>query len=227
MEGQFINIEQFVDLLKKRWKIIASMFIGFVFVAIILSFFVMEPKYEAKTKFFIGKESYGEDQYYSQNDVSMYQSLMKTYSEIIRLPDILLNSIEEANIDSTLNDVESKLEVTAISDTQILEVSYRSTDPNEAMCFIESITEEFIEVSEELVPNGSIKVIQKVRLPEDPISPNKKINILIGGFLGIILGIVLVFFMEIFDKTIRSKEELEMEVDVPIIGILPLVDKQE
>lgn len=225
MERQFISIEEFIGLLKRKWKVIAGMLLGFILVSVILSFFVMKPKYEATTKFFIGKESIGENQDYSQNDVIMYQNLMKTYSEVIKTPDIVISAIEKSNINSDIDEAASKLNVTAIADTQILEVRYRSEDPKEAMDFIKSITDEFIRVSGELVPNGNVKVIQKVRLPREPVSPNKKINILIGGFSGIILGIILVFLLDIFDKTIRNKEELEQELDIPIIGLLPLVDK--
>ncbi len=225
MDGQLISIEELIGILKKRWKIIAISLFIFLLLSIVLSFFIMKPKYEATTKFFIGKEAIGEEQNYSQNDVIMYQNLMKTYSEIIRTPDILLSALEKTNIDASVDDVASKLSVTAIADTQILEVKYRSMDPNQARSFIYNITSEFIKVSKELVPNGNVKVLQKVRLPENPVSPNKKINILIGGFSGIVLGIILAFIMEIFDKTIGSKEELEKEIAIPVIGLLPLVDK--
>ena len=189
------------------------------------SFYVIKPKYEAATKFFIGKESMGEDQSYSQNDVIMYQNLMKTYSEIIKTPDILATSIDKAKLDLEVDDVLGKLKVLAIADTQILEVSYRSVDTDEAKKIINNLTDEFINISKELVPNGNVKVLQKVRLTENPVLPNKKLNIAIGLLSGIIFGIICAFILEILDKTVSNKEELEEDIDLPVIGVLPLTEK--
>lgn len=196
--------------------------IFFIAVATIFSFFIITPKYEATTRLFIGKKSLGENQDYSPNDVLMYQNLMKTYSEIIKTPDILLSCIDKANINSNLEDVISALEVTAISDTQILEIKYRSENPNEAMNFLDNLTNKFIEVSEKLIPNGNVEILQKVRLPKTVVSPNKKINIIIGAFIGIILGIALAFLRELIDKKIRCKYDLEKIINIPIIGMIPI-----
>ncbi|WP_066890473.1 YveK family protein [Clostridium nigeriense] len=225
MEREFVSIEDFLLTLKKRWKIVVLIFLIFIISSLILSFFIIKPKYEASTKFFIGKEAIGENQNYSANDIIMYQTLMKTYSEIIRTPDILLSSIEKSKINSTVEEAENKLTVIAIADTQILEVKYRSLNPNESRNFINNLTSEFVKVSKEILPNGNVKVVQRVRLPEKPVSPNKKINVLIGALAGIVLGIASVFLIERFDKTIKSKEELEKELDIPIIGSVPLIEK--
>lgn len=197
----------------------------FTLVSVVLSFYIIKPKYEASTKLFIGKESIGEEKNYSQNDVIMYQNLMKTYSEIIKTPDIILKSIEKSKISTNFEDVINRLKVVAIADTQILEVSYRGIDSGEAKALVNSLTNEFIDMSKELVPNGNVKILQKVRVSEEPVTPNKKINILIGAFGGMIVGILLSFILEILNKTIRNKEELENNIDLPIIGILPLMDK--
>lgn len=221
MDNQFITIEELLRILVKRWRIVLSSIIFFIAIAVIFSFFIITPKYEASTKLFIGKKSLGSNQDYSPSDVLMYQNLMKTYSEIIKTPDIILSSMNKANINSNLKEVMSGLEVTAISDTQILEVGYRSENPNEAMKFLDNLTNKFIDMSEKLIPNGNVEILQNVTLPKAPVSPNKKINIIIGAFTGLILGIVLTFLRELLDKKIRCKYDLEKIIDSPIIGIIP------
>lgn len=225
MGDNYITIEDFLKILKKRLKLILIMIIFFTVASIILSFYIIKPKYEAATKLFIGKEPIGEDQSYSQNDVIMYQNLMKTYSEIIKTPDILATSINKSRLNLDVDDVLGKLKVLAIADTQILEVSYRSVNTDEAKKIINSLTEEFISISKELVPNGNVKILQKVRLTENPVTPNKKINIAIGLLSGIIFGIICAFILEILDKTVSNKEELENDIDLPILGVLPLTEK--
>lgn len=195
--------------MKKRRKIIALITLLFTLASAILSFFVIKPKYEANTKLFIGKESTGTNESYSQSDVIMYQTLMKTYCEVIKTKDLILKATEEANVNLKADEVLEKLSVITIADTQILEVKFKSGDAKEARDLIEGITKEFVKVSKELFPNGNIKILQQVSLPEKPVSPNKIINIAIAFLLGLMVSIGLSFLLEFLDKTIRAKEQLE------------------
>ncbi|GAA0109844.1 MULTISPECIES: YveK family protein [Clostridium] len=201
MEDQLISIEEIIKILKKRRKIIVIITLLSTLASVVLSFFVIEPKYEASTKLFIGKETTEANQSYSQSDVIMYQTLMKTYCEVIKTNDLILKAAKEANIDLNAEEVLENLSVITIADTQILEVSFKSENAKEARDLIEEITKEFIKISKELFPNGNVKVLQQVSLPEKPVSPNKIINISIAFLLGLIVSVALSFLLEFFHKT--------------------------
>lgn len=201
MEDQLISIEEIIKTLKKRRKIIVIITLLSTLASVVLSFFVIEPKYEASTKLFIGKETTEANQSYSQSDVIMYQTLMKTYCEVIKTNDLILKAAKEANIDLNAEEVLENLSVITIADTQILEVSFKSENAKEARDLIEEITKEFIKISKELFPNGNVKVLQQVSLPEKTVSPNKIINISIAFLLGLIVSVALSFLLEFFHKT--------------------------
>lgn len=201
MEDQLISIEEIIKILKKRRKIIVIITLLSTLASVVLSFFVIEPKYEASTKLFIGKETTEANQSYSQSDVIMYQTLMKTYCEVIKTNDLILKAAKEANIDLNAEEVLENLSVITIADTQILEVSFKSENAKEARDLIEEITKEFIKISKELFPNGNVKVLQQVSLPEKSVSPNKIINISIAFLLGLIVSVALSFLLEFFHKT--------------------------
>ena len=126
---------------------------------------------------------------------------MKTYCEVIKTNDLILKAAKEANIDLNAEEVLENLSVITIADTQILEVSFKSENAKEARDLIEEITKEFIKISKELFPNGNVKVLQQVSLPEKPVSPNKIINISIAFLLGLIVSVALSFLLEFFHKT--------------------------
>ena len=68
---------------------------------------------------------------------------------------------------------------------------------------------------------GDIRVIDEARIPKDPIKPNKKLNLAIGGILGLMLGVMLTFFLEYMDNTIKTTEDVERILDLPILGVIP------
>ncbi|HFD2030258.1 TPA: YveK family protein [Clostridium perfringens] len=227
MEENTISLQEIAYALKKRWKLIALITIAATLVSAILSFFVIKPQYEAKTKLFIGKQETQENNAYNNSDVMMYQQLMKTYAELVKTSDLVTKAVKSANLNYNQNEIKrvlNDLTATPSVDTQILDLSFKGGNPKEVLKVTEAITDEFISESKELIPNGNVQVIQKPQLPEHPVSPNKKLNILIAFVLGLMVGAGVVLLLEYLDNTFKSREELEKTVELPIIGTIPDYD---
>ncbi|MHC2995260.1 MAG: GumC family protein [Candidatus Atribacteria bacterium] len=73
----------------------------------------------------------------------------------------------------------------------------------------------------EVMELGDIIIIDKALIPENSIKPNKKLNLAIGGVLGLMLGVMLVFFMEYMDNTIKTTEDVERILNLPTLGVIP------
>ena len=86
------------------------------------------------------------------------------------------------------------------------------------------LSNEFIKISKELVPNGNVRVIEEVELPEEPVSPNKVRNIAIAFLLGLMGSVGLVFLIEYLDNTYKNKDQLEKNLGIPVLGAIPDVD---
>ena len=223
MEEQVISISEIIDAVKKRWKIIALTTVLATVVSGIFSFFVISPTYEASTKIFIGKEG-AESEGYNSSDVSMYQNLIKTYSELIKTKDLVNKAIDNSEYDLSVNNVLNGITVNTLTGTQILQISYQSKSPSVAKNILESITNEFITKAEELVPNGNVKILESVELPKNPVAPNKTMNIAIAFILGMMVGFGIVFLLEYLDNTYKNKEQLEKDLDIPVLGVIPMSD---
>ena len=223
MEEQVISISEIIDAVKKRWKIIALTTVLATVVSGIFSFFIISPTYEASTKVFIGKEESSMENY-NYNDITMYQKLLKTYSELIKTKDLINRAITNSEYELKVEEVFKDVSVTTVADTQMLKIAYRSTSPKIAKNMLENITNEFIATAQELVPNGNVRVLETVELPEEPVAPNKKMNIAIAFILGIMVGFGIVFLLESLDNTYKNKEQLEKDLDIPVLGVIPMSD---
>ena len=89
------------------------------------------------------------------------------------------------------------------------------------MVILDKITNNFIKESKELIKNVNIKVVETVEYPESPVSPNKTMNIAIAGILGLMLGVGISLLIEFLDNTYRNKEEIERELELPVLGMIP------
>ena len=225
MEEQVISISEIFEALKKRWILIVSITLVATLISGVLSFFVIKPTYETSTKVFIGKEESNLEGY-NTNDIQMYQKLLQTYAETIKTNEVVQAAINNTNADLTVSSVKGALTVTPVSDTQILQIKYQNKNPEVAKKILSNITDEFIILAKELVPNGNVRVIEAVQLPENPVAPNKKMNVAIAFLLGLMVSVGLVFLIEYLDNTFKNKENLERELDIPVLGVIPLVDEE-
>ncbi|MGI5867879.1 MAG: GumC family protein [Kiritimatiellia bacterium] len=73
------------------------------------------------------------------------------------------------------------------------------------------------------MPTTSVEIIEEAKVPEIPlpISPNFALNVTLSVVAGIFFGIVLAFFVEYLDTTIKSVEDVEKYLATNVVGIIP------
>ncbi|MGL5416272.1 MAG: YveK family protein [Clostridium sp.] len=215
-----INILDIAEIIKKRYKIIAITTVIGLIISLIISFFIITPKYETSVKLFIGKSETKINSGYDNNEIQMYQNLLSTYSDVITTNDLVQQALNQGGIDLTPQKVLKNLKVTPKANTQIMDISYEDTNPGRAVSVVNNITNSFIQRSKILIPNSNVQILEKASYPQSPVSPNKALYIILGIILGILVGLGIIFVQEALDNTYRSKESLEKDLDIPVIGMI-------
>jgi len=68
---------------------------------------------------------------------------------------------------------------------------------------------------------STVRVIDKAKLPVIPVSPRKRLNLVIGFLLGLIMGVVFAFISELRNKSITSSGEVETLTQWPVVAMIP------
>lgn len=222
MGENILTINEILYRLKKH--VILILIIATIFPLVVGMYYVKRdiPKYQCSTKLFIGKKISESDSYYNSGDINLYQNLMVTYTELIKTEDLVKRAVDKANIKNmSLNSAISGLSVELKENTQILNVKYISYTPELTKNILDSIVNEFIDISQELIPNVNIKVIEESKLPTYPIRSRKNIIIVAALIFGIMIGAFISLLIEAFNSKIKSDEEIEMIIGIPVIGSVP------
>jgi tyrosine-protein kinase Etk/Wzc len=74
---------------------------------------------------------------------------------------------------------------------------------------------------------GNIRIIDFADLPTVPIKPRVSMKILVGLILGVGLGIGAAFLVHSLDTKLRTLEDMESYVHLPIMGTIPLIREAE
>jgi len=69
---------------------------------------------------------------------------------------------------------------------------------------------------------ANVRLADEALVPTSPIRPNRPVDIAVGLLVGLILGVTLAFIRESLDHTINTAEEIEKEISVPTLAVIPL-----
>ena len=221
-EENYIEMKDLLRIIRKRIILIVLITIFSTLAGGILSFYVIKPLYEANCTIIVGKDS---TEKITQSEVTMYQNLIKTYSEIAKSRVVAENAAEKLNLGTLAGEFMVNTIITPELDTQIINISYKVENPEIATERVNALSQAFIEESQKLLPSGSAKIMDKALVPQAPITPNKKLNIAMSFMLGLMLSLGLVFLIEHLNNTIKSEDDVERYLQLPLIGLIPKQNK--
>lgn len=224
MEERLINFEfeEVWYLFKKKFWIII------VVTAITTSLAVvkvskLQPSYSATAKVFIGN---GNDmfQVYSESELSYYSQFLTIFSEISKIDGFLDNTLKKNKIDKTSLEVASSLSFASSANTPIVNIYYSSYTDYQMAETLDAVCEVLIDKVKEIMPATNPTILSEAKVAT--IYPNKTKLPIMAFAAGIILSIGLILVLDYLDTRIISKKQLEKIVPVPVLGSIPIEEKE-
>lgn len=74
---------------------------------------------------------------------------------------------------------------------------------------------------------SNIRIVEKAKIPVSPIKPKKKLNFILSVVVGLMMGAGLAFLSEYMDRSIRSEEDVQKYLGLPVLGVIPEADKRK
>ena len=217
-------------IIRKHLILIFSLAIVGVIIAGGLAWFVVDEEYKSEAQIIVQVETTG------TTDQFDYSSSLRIINSVVTLlsSDPVLRDVNEnlslGLTDNELGSLRNNLTVTSSSTDLFICVSYVSTDPVLAQEIVNQVIDSAIYIT-----NGGsdIEFLTDVivRISDAPIgsynSPNKPLYVIIGGLLGGIIGVSIALISGFLDNTYKSKEEIQQDLDLQVLGSIPLFKVEE
>jgi len=71
------------------------------------------------------------------------------------------------------------------------------------------------------VPRTPVEIVDAAEEPTRPVSPNLFLNMLLSIFVGLGSGVGLAYFIEYLDTSIKTADDVERWVNLPVLGLIP------
>ena len=225
MKLEEISIRELFFILKKWiWLIIGLLIISMV-ISGLVSYYVLDKEYQAFTTLMVGKpQDYKSENTLEYNDLILNQKLVSTYGELIKTRSVSDKVIANLNLPISYTTFASKVNVSLVKDTEIIKIQVTDGNPVLAADIANETADVFMEVVKEIMRVENVQVIDPAQVPTSPVSPRPLMNIAIAGVLGIMLGVFIAFLKEFLDNSLKTPEDVEKYLGVPVLGTIPLVE---
>lgn len=105
------------------------------------------------------------------------------------------------------------------ADSQILNISIESDNRKEASKVANEIATVFSKDIDKIMNVDNVSILSKAE-KADKVSPKPLINALVSIFLGLVTALIIIFLKEMLDKRIKTEEDVEEFLDLPVLGTI-------
>ena len=220
--------ELFMVFWNKKLQIILITLIAMT-IGVIYSYFYITPEYKSVTKIVLAQSSSGSeknvDGTITQADVNLNSKLVSTYSELIKSKSVLRQVVNSLNNESiNENKLRNSISVQAVKDTEVIQITVRNQDPNLAAQIANKIAEVFSEKVVEIYNISNVYILDRAEPSTVPSNINHIKDIVIFGFIGVVIAVALILLLNMLDTTIKTEQDVESLGGLLVLASIPNYD---
>ncbi|MCB5951549.1 tyrosine protein kinase [Enterococcus sp. BWT-B8] len=225
---EIISLQDIFRILQKRLLLIIFCMVVGISAAGVLTFLVITPKYSSQAQLIVRLP---QSEATNVNDINANLQMINTYKDLIT-SDTVINVVqqkikEEYNQDVSISELKNSLSVKQSQNSQMFSISSTTDNPILSERIANQITAVFQETAHNTLSVDKISVISNASANTTPVSPNNKLNLVIGLVGGLMLGILFAFIMEFFDRTLKDEAFITEDLGLPLLGAVQNMTSKE
>ena len=176
------------------------------------------PEYNSVGTLYINTQTEQKSEDVNASALNNAKVLMPTYIEILKSKPFLELVCEDLDDKYTFKEMEEFIEIEAVEDTNLINISVDTTDAHDSYLICTSIVNNAFDEIIRVFEGGSVKLINS---PEESLSAlptNSYQKGLIGAVIGAVVAMLIIFLINLFDTRVKSSEELKNKYNLPMLG---------
>ena len=208
-----IDIRELLNYFKKKMGLFITIFALACLIGCGYSFFFQKPMYSSYTKVILSGENT-----ITQNDVVLNKNLVDTYAEVVKSRRVLSQVIKKLDLDLTYEELMNEISVTSVSNTEIIQINVSDKEPEMAANIANATASYFTKEVLDLYKMNNVNILDEAIADEVPYNINIPKQLLIYMVIGIVISLGIIFILYYFDRTIKSVDQVEQKLHLPILG---------
>lgn len=219
--------ELFEIFWSKKVQIILIILI-FAVIGIIYTMGFVTPVYTSSTTLVLATSN-GENQSTTNTtnsitttDITLNSKLVSTYSVLVRSKDVLGQVISNLGIDISWESLKNNVTVSAVEDTEVIEISVTNGNPQYAADIANEIAKVFSDKVAEIYNINNVHIVDEAETPTGPSNINHTKDVIIFAFIGVVVAVIYVLIANMLDTTIKTADDIERQFKLPVLASIPI-----
>lgn len=219
-----IDLKEIIGVFWEKKVTIILLMAIFMVIGFIYSSFFVEPKYSASTTLVLAQSASKEDGTITTNDITLNSKLISTYSGLLESSRVTRQVISNLEIDDSEASIKNNVSVSAETGTDIIKITVKNTNSEKAADIANEMAVVFAEEVKRLYGMDNINILDHAEPSSVPSNINLSKTIIIFGIVGAILGVGYIFILFMLDNSIKSSEDVEKAIEIPVLASIPVYE---
>lgn len=222
-ENEIDLLELFFAIIS-RWKILLVVVVIGAITAGLYNCFLIKPTYQAEAEIYITNT----DAVINVQDVQLSSELTVDYERIIMSRTVLKKVIDELNLKMSHSELKELITVNNPEDSHILLIDVETSDPRKSIAITNTLVKFGIDQIYRVVGNDEPTIIDSAQADAvNVLKPSLIKYVAMGGMLGAFAVCAIIVISVLMDTTLKSQEDIEKYLELPLIGEVPENQEKE
>lgn len=222
-----MTLKEIIKLLRKYllFLIITALVCGVV--SAVYAWKFMPDEYTSKIAIYVlsNKDKQKETNTYNEftelnYGINFSQQLCNDVVELVnsdRIKDAVCIDIGEDDLK------EYNIDVKSSEKNRVITLSVTAKDPVKSLNAVKSLAQNTAILSKEVTDADSVNVIDNPDVPTEPSGPARILICIVAILAGLFVALGIILIRDVFDSTIKSREELAQIISLPVLTNFPKV----
>ncbi|HEX2894783.1 MAG TPA: polysaccharide biosynthesis tyrosine autokinase [Marmoricola sp.] len=218
-----MDFKELLRMAQRRWLTIVVFFLVGLVGAGLLTY-TQKPQYQSEARVFISADTTGGS--VEAFNASMFTTQrVQSYADLATSRELMQRVIARLNLNMTPETLAGKISAEVATGTVIIAIHVTDASPTVAQQIAKAESEVFTDYLAQLeTPLGSSGAPVKATIVDPAsysgvqVSPKPLLNLILGAFIGVLVGFGVAVLRHMLDNTITSPEDVESTIEAPLLA---------
>lgn len=215
-----MTLLELFKLLRKHITLVIVLPVVLALVAAGVSWGILQNQYTATVSVYVLSSSNGEQTATTQSDLNASQLMANDIAELASSDTVAKRTADELGMESLAG---FDISVESATTTRVIEISVTADQAEASSVVANKIAEVLSGVAQEVMGVESVNVVDEAQTPTAPSGPPRAMYTAVAFLAGIFLAVAIVVVADMVNTRVRTPEEAEELLGVPVIGRIPKI----
>lgn len=211
-----MTLLELLHLLRKHLKLVIALPIVFAIACGVVTLF-MPNQYTASTTMYVLSKNADNKSGNTYSDLNAGQLLSNDVASIAKSSEV--KSAVANSLGTSLSPYDVKVDNSTT--TRVITLSVTGPDPQAAANIANAYVQNISSTAQSVMDVQAVNVIDAASAPTSPSGPKRPLYIVVALLVGLFLAIAIVVIADMVNTKVRSDEDVEELLGIPVVGHFP------